>query len=84
MPRTRPIPLTLCVLVLYALHQDLWFWRSARPLVFGFVPVGLAYHAVFCLVTVVLMAVLVRYAWPESLEAEVEGREAASPRERSR
>jgi len=23
---------------LYALHQDFWFWREARPLVFGFLP----------------------------------------------
>lgn len=84
MPRTRRIPLTLAVLVLYALHQDLWFWRSARPLVFGFIPVGLAYHAVFCLATAVLMALLVRYAWPERLEAEVEGREPTPPGGRSR
>jgi len=72
------------VLVLYALHQDLWFWRSARPLVFGFIPVGLAYHAVFCLATAVLMALLVRYAWPERLESEVEGREPTPPGGRSR
>jgi hypothetical protein len=24
----------------YALHQDVWFWREARPLVFGFLPFG--------------------------------------------
>lgn len=84
MPRRRRIPLTLAVLVLYALHQDLWFWRSARPLVFGFIPVGLAYHAVFCLATAVFMALLVRYAWPERLESEVEGREPTPPGGRSR
>ena len=32
---------------LYALHQDFWFWRAARPLVFGFMPIGLFYHAAF-------------------------------------
>ena len=84
MPRTRRIALTLAVLMLYALHQDIWFWRSARPLVFGFIPVGLAYHAVFCLATAVLMALLVRYAWPARLESEVEGREPAAPGDRSR
>jgi hypothetical protein len=84
MPRRRRIPLTLAVLVLYALHQDLWFWRSARPLVFGFIPVGLAYHAVFCLAAAVLMALLVRYAWPERLESKVEGREPTPPGGRSR
>ena len=40
--------LGLAALALYALHQDVWFWRTARPLVFGFLPVGLAYHAGYC------------------------------------
>ena len=33
------------VVLLYLLHQDFWFWRDARPLVFGFLPIGLFYHA---------------------------------------
>ena len=33
--------------LVYALHQDFWFWRTARPLVFGFLPVGLFYHAAY-------------------------------------
>ena len=37
--------LVVAVVALYGLHQDYWFWRQARPLVFGFLPVGLAYHA---------------------------------------
>jgi hypothetical protein len=24
---------------LYALHQDVWFWREARPLAVGFLPI---------------------------------------------
>ena len=36
----------LATVLLYALHQDFWFWREARPLVFGFLPIGLFYHAV--------------------------------------
>ncbi|HUP41383.1 MAG TPA: hypothetical protein VM115_14765 [Vicinamibacterales bacterium] len=39
----RAIAVTLVVLV-YVLHHDFWFWREARPLVFGFLPVGLFYH----------------------------------------
>ena len=31
------------------LHQDFWFWTTATPLVFGFLPVGLFYHAVYSL-----------------------------------
>jgi hypothetical protein len=56
------------LLVFFALHQDLWFWRDARPLVFGILPVGLAYHAAYTLAVSGLMAVLVRRAWPSHLE----------------
>ena len=60
--------LVLVVVVLYLLHQDFWFWREARPLVFGFLPVGLAYHAVYCLAVTALMWTLTRVAWPSHLE----------------
>jgi hypothetical protein len=60
--------LVLAVLVLYVLHQDVWFWRSARPLVFGFVPVGLFYHACFAVAASGLMWLLVTFAWPSHLE----------------
>ena len=56
------------ILVLYALHQDLWFWRTARPLVFGFLPIGLAYHGAYCLAAALLMWALTTYAWPSHLE----------------
>lgn len=65
----RRFLLILMVVGLYAAHQDVWFWRSARPLVFGFLPVGLFYHAVYTLATIVLMALLVRWAWPAELES---------------
>jgi hypothetical protein len=60
--------LVLAVLVLYILHQDFWFWRTARPLVFGFLPIGLFYHACYSLAAALLMALLVRTAWPAHLE----------------
>jgi hypothetical protein len=53
---------------LYALHQDLWFWRSARPLIAGFLPVGLAYHALYCVAASGLMWALTAYAWPSHLD----------------
>lgn len=58
----------LFLLVFFALHQDLWFWREARPLVFGVLPVGLAWHAGYTLAVSAIMAVLVRRAWPAHLE----------------
>jgi hypothetical protein len=57
--------LTAVVLAFYAFHQDVWNWRAAEPLLFGFLPVGLTYHAVYTLGASLLMALLVRFAWPE-------------------
>jgi hypothetical protein len=62
--------LTLAVLLVYVLHQDVWLWRTARPLVCGFVPVGLFYHAVYSVGAALLMWLLVVHAWPEHLEEE--------------
>jgi len=56
------------VAALYVLHQDIWFWREARPLVFGFLPIGLAYHAAYSIGCSVLLWLLVRWSWPEHLE----------------
>ena len=53
---------------LYALHQDLWFWRTADPLLFGFLPAGLWYHGFYCLAAALLMWLLTRFAWPHHLE----------------
>ncbi len=66
--------LVLLVGAVYGLHQDVWFWRAARPLTFGFLPVGLTYHAIYLAAVAVLMWLLVKFAWPEHLETEVETR----------
>jgi hypothetical protein len=64
----KSLALALAIVLLYALHQDIWFWRSARPLLFGFLPVGLAYHGAYCVAAAVLMWTLTRVAWPHHLE----------------
>lgn len=64
--------LIIAVVGLYALHQDFWFWRTARPFVFGFIPIGLFYHACFAVAASLLMWMLVKFAWPTHLEEEVE------------
>lgn len=61
--------LVVVALVLYVLHQDVWFWRQARPLLFGFLPIGLAYHAGYCLAVALFMWTLTRVAWPAHLES---------------
>jgi hypothetical protein len=64
--------LVLAVAVLYVLHQDYWNWFEARPLVFGFVPIGLAYHAAFSVAAALVLWLLVTYAWPSHLEDEAD------------
>ena len=59
----------LFLLVFFALHQDVWFWRTSSPLIFGVLPPGLAYHAGYTLAVSGIMAILVRRAWPSHLEA---------------
>lgn len=56
------------IALVYVLHQDWWLWRSATPLVFGFIPIGLFYHAMYSLAVAALMGLLVRLAWPSHLE----------------
>ena len=68
----QKIATALAILGIYVLHQDIWFWRTARPFVFGFMPIGLFYHGVFSIAAALLMWLLVKYAWPSHLEEEVE------------
>lgn len=64
--------LVIAFVALYGLHQDFWFWRTAHPLVFGFIPIGLFYHACFSVAASLLMWLLVKFAWPAHLEQEIE------------
>lgn len=66
--------LVTTVVLVYLLHQDFWFWQTARPFVFGFLPVGLFYHACLTLACSALMWLLVKHAWPADLEIGVEQR----------
>ena len=59
------------ILILAVLHQDFWWWDDSDTLVFGFVPVGLAYHACVSLAAGVLWALAVKYCWPEEASAEL-------------
>jgi hypothetical protein len=66
----KKLLLLLLVLAVYTAHQDVWNWGKADPLVFGFLPIGLAYHAAFSVLTAAMMAVLVTFAWPKQLEEQ--------------
>ncbi|MFY9556495.1 MAG: hypothetical protein WAV20_16080 [Blastocatellia bacterium] len=64
--------LVIIVGALYVLHQDYWFWRSTNPLVFGFLPIGLFYHACYTIAIALVMWLMVKQAWPSHLEEGVE------------
>jgi len=64
----RRVAAIAIVTALYVLHQDVWFWRTARPLVFGVLPVGLFYHAAYTVATSCALLVLVRLLWPADLD----------------
>ncbi len=60
------IAVYLGIAVLAILHHDPWFWDDPT-LAFGFLPLGLAYHAAYTLAAAVLWYLAVRYAWPGEL-----------------
>ncbi|MHC4910473.1 MAG: DUF3311 domain-containing protein [Planctomycetota bacterium] len=55
------------IIALAILHQDLWLWEN-RTLVFGFLPIGLAYHAGFSIAAATLWLLTVKFAWPAHIE----------------
>jgi hypothetical protein len=65
------VAITVTLAVVYGLHQDFWFWREARPLVFGVLPIGLFYHAAYTVGTSIVLWVVVRLAWPSHLDEPV-------------
>lgn len=64
----KTILLTLLVATAYLLHQDFWNWNKTEPLLFDFMPIGLAYHAAYSFAATALMWVFVKFAWPAHLE----------------
>ena len=56
------------LVLLAVLHQDLWWWNSIEPLVFGFDPIGLAYHVGVSIAAGILWALAVHYCWPRDVD----------------
>ena len=71
------------VVLLLILHQDNWFW-SDDTLVFGFVPIGLFWHACISICASLTWALATVIAWPihdeeaEKSETQASGEEATS------
>ncbi|TWU55813.1 DUF3311 domain-containing protein [Rubripirellula reticaptiva] len=64
------------ILLLVVLHQDIWNWDNDR-LVFGIIPVTLAYHACISIAASAVWLTAALTAWPDHLEDESESSEAA-------
>jgi len=62
----------LLLLVLVVLHQDTWNWHK-DTLVFGFMPIGLFYHAVYSVAAATFWGVVMLAAWPREVEKWAEG-----------
>lgn len=70
--------LFLMIAIVYVLHQDVWNWKNG-DVVLGFLPVGLAYHAGYSILAAIMMAVLVKFAWPKELESAGEPDKRETP-----
>ena len=64
------------VVILLVLHQDNWFWTDGK-LVFGFMPIGLLYHAVISFAAACLWFAAILLIWPEGVEREASSDDAA-------
>jgi hypothetical protein len=53
--------------VLAVLHYDFWYWDDTT-LLFGFMPVGLAYQAAYSVACGGLWFLAVKFAWPAHIE----------------
>lgn len=64
---TRSLALAALV-VLAVLHQDAWFWDDPT-IVFGVLPIGLAWHAAFSVACAAVWFAVVKVAWPSDPHA---------------
>lgn len=69
-PRKRGVGL-LCwgfIVILAIVHFDFWAW-SDSSLLAGFMPTGLFYQAMISLLAGIGWALVVKFAWPDRIEA---------------
>jgi hypothetical protein len=57
--------------LLVVLHQDYWQWNDSS-LVFGVLPVGLAWHAGISMMAAVVWFMLVTWGWPTAVDVDDE------------
>ncbi len=60
----------VAIILLTILHQDFWWRADDKTLVFGFLPISLAYHCGVSVAASVLWGLACVYCWPRNLEDE--------------
>ncbi len=55
------------IVALLIVHQDNWLWES-DTLLFGFMPVSLAYHAGISLAAGITWFLATKFCWPADLD----------------
>jgi hypothetical protein len=60
----RPAVAWLFILTLIALHHDFWFWNRIDPMLWGWAPVALWYHAALTVLCIPALYLLGRWVWP--------------------
>ena len=65
-PHPSPKQYVQIAIILGVLHQDIWNWDNDYN-VFGFMPIGLFYHACYSLVAATLWVFAIKFAWPKDL-----------------
>ena len=68
------------VVLLALVHDDFWYWDDPT-LVFGFLPIGLAYQAGLSVAAAVVWALVMTFAWPSHIEEWAEGLEGEGGRQ---
>lgn len=69
------------IVALLLLHQDFWNWHTHNPLVFGFIPIGLAWHVGISLMAGLSGGLAVTYCWPANVDV-ADSPEPAAPTRR--
>jgi hypothetical protein len=66
---SKGVLITAYFVVLFVLHQDSW-WKADPRLVFGVLPVSLAYHVGWTLLVAFGWWLVAKFFWPHKLDEE--------------
>ena len=69
----RPATAWLFIFALIVLHHDFWQWSSVEPILFGWMPVALWYHAAYSVLAILALYLLSCWAWPPPPETAPTG-----------